>query len=109
MLLRFDTFQIKQLSSMIFLLAVNQEYETDAEKEYVIIGNSVLMKCKIPSFVADFVSVESWKDNFDNEYFSGMSMCSCMQTTLSFKQYYTSSTFLYRSHEDKISTNIYFI
>ena len=58
---------------MIFLLAVNQEYETDAEKEYVIIGNSVLMKCKIPSFVADFVSVESWKDNFDNEYFSGMS------------------------------------
>ena len=58
---------------IFFLLAVNQEYETDAEKEYVIIGNSVLMKCKIPSFVADFVSVESWKDNYDNEYFSGMS------------------------------------
>ena len=58
---------------VIFLLAVNQEYETDAEKEYVIIGNSVLMKCKIPSFVADFVSVESWRDNKNNEYFSGMS------------------------------------
>ena len=58
---------------MIFLLAVNQEFATEALNEYVIIGNSVLMKCKIPSFVADFVSVESWKDNFDNEYFSGMS------------------------------------
>ena len=56
-----------------FILAVNQEYETDAEKEYVIIGNSALLKCKIPSFVADFVAVESWKDNNDNEYFSGMS------------------------------------
>ena len=64
---------IEQLSCIIFLLAVNQEFATEALNEYVIIGNSVLMKCKIPSFVADFVLVESWKDNFDNEYFSGMS------------------------------------
>ena len=55
------------------ILAVNQEYETNAEQEYAIIGNSALLKCKIPSFVADFVAVESWKDNKDNEYFSGMS------------------------------------
>ena len=55
------------------ILAVNQEYETNAEKEYAIIGNSALLKCKIPSFVADFVAVESWKDNENNEYFSGIS------------------------------------
>ena len=46
---------------------ITQEYETNAEREYVIIGNTALMKCEIPSFVADFVSVESWKDNKNNE------------------------------------------
>ncbi|XP_069678028.1 cell adhesion molecule Dscam1 isoform X19 [Periplaneta americana] len=39
---------------------VAQYYVTEAENEYVIRGNSAVMKCKIPSFVADFVSVESW-------------------------------------------------
>lgn len=39
---------------------VAQFYVTEAENEYVIRGNSAVMKCKIPSFVADFVSVESW-------------------------------------------------
>ena len=39
----------------------------------MIVGNSALMKCEIPSFVADFVSVESWKDNENNEYFSNLS------------------------------------
>lgn len=33
---------------------------TEAENEYVIKGNSAVMKCKIPSFVADFVQVEAW-------------------------------------------------
>lgn len=33
---------------------------TEAENEYVIKGNSAIMKCKIPSFVADFVYVEAW-------------------------------------------------
>lgn len=39
---------------------VSQFYITEAENEYVIKGNSAVMKCKIPSFVADFVSVEAW-------------------------------------------------
>ncbi|KAG8223600.1 hypothetical protein J437_LFUL004123, partial [Ladona fulva] len=39
---------------------VSQYYITEAENEYVIRGNSAVMKCKIPSFVADFVQVESW-------------------------------------------------
>ena len=41
-------------------LVVDQEYETDVNKEYVIRGNSALMRCQWPSFVADFLSVESW-------------------------------------------------
>jgi len=37
-----------------------QNYITEAENEYVIRGNTAIMKCKIPSFVADFVSVDAW-------------------------------------------------
>lgn len=48
---------------------VTQDYETNAEREYVIVGNAALVKCEIPSFVTDFVSVESWTDNNNNEYF----------------------------------------
>lgn len=39
---------------------VSQAYVTEAENEYVIRGNSAVMKCKIPSFVADFVTIDAW-------------------------------------------------
>lgn len=39
---------------------MSQFYITEAENEYVIKGNSAIVKCKIPSFVTDFVSIESW-------------------------------------------------
>ena len=42
---------------------IQQSYKSGPEEEYVILGNDALMKCKIPSFVADFVSVVSWVDN----------------------------------------------
>ena len=32
----------------------------------MIDGNDVLLKCKIPSFVADFVSVVDWEDDKQN-------------------------------------------
>ena len=48
-----------------------QDYESDADKEYVIKGNSAIMKCEIPSFVADFVSVQSWIDSEGKSYFPG--------------------------------------
>ena len=35
----------------------------------MIVGNSALIKCEIPSFVADFVSVVSWVENNGLEYF----------------------------------------
>lgn len=43
-----------------WLAVVTQFYITEAENEYVIKGNAAVMKCKIPSFVADFVYVEAW-------------------------------------------------
>lgn len=45
-----------------------QSYITEAENEYVIRGNSAIVKCKIPSFVADFVSVDAWISDSDITY-----------------------------------------
>ncbi|XP_026825569.1 Down syndrome cell adhesion molecule-like protein Dscam2 isoform X13 [Ooceraea biroi] len=39
---------------------VSQFYVTEAENEYVIRANSAIMKCKIPSFVSEFVHVDQW-------------------------------------------------
>lgn len=32
-------------------------------------GNDAFVKCKIPSFVADFVTVVSWQDNEDSQFY----------------------------------------
>lgn len=49
---------------------VAQTYDTDVNKEYVITGNSILMKCQVPSFVADFVQVVSWHTE-DEDFLPG--------------------------------------
>lgn len=46
---------------------VAQFYITEAENEYVIKGNSAIVKCKIPSFVTDFVFIEAWVDEEGSE------------------------------------------
>ena len=43
--------------------AVNQEYVVDIFRATVINGNDALLKCDIPSFVADFVQVSGWIDS----------------------------------------------
>ncbi|KAJ6647605.1 Down syndrome cell adhesion molecule-like protein Dscam2, partial [Pseudolycoriella hygida] len=35
--------------------------------EYVIKGNSAILKCSLPSFISDFLKVESWVDEAGNE------------------------------------------
>ncbi|MPC33064.1 hypothetical protein E2C01_026403 [Portunus trituberculatus] len=39
---------------------VAQPYETRVSDEFVIRGNAAILKCSIPSFVADFVTVQAW-------------------------------------------------
>jgi len=51
-----------------YILVVAQHYESEPENEYVIRGNNVVLKCKIPSFVADFLHVVSWFDSDGNEF-----------------------------------------
>jgi hypothetical protein len=53
----------------VSITVIRQTYTSGPEEEYVIVGNDALMKCKIPSFVSDFVSVVSWVDSEVNEYY----------------------------------------
>lgn len=50
---------------------VVQTYEVEADNEYVIRGNSAIMKCEVPSFVSDFVVVENWQDSNGRTYLPG--------------------------------------
>lgn len=50
---------------------VSQAYDIDASKEYVIKGNSVIVKCQFPSFVADFLRVVSWETDKGDIYYPG--------------------------------------
>lgn len=55
------------LTSISFLSVINQHYQPEILTEYVIRGNSGILKCSIPSFVSDFVRVESWIDEEGTE------------------------------------------
>ncbi|XP_031640131.1 Down syndrome cell adhesion molecule-like protein Dscam2 isoform X20 [Contarinia nasturtii] len=48
---------------------VSQFYDTDVNKAYVIRGNAAILKCEIPSFVADFVEVISWHTDQDETFY----------------------------------------
>ena len=39
---------------------MSQIYETRVSDEFVMVGNDVLVKCLLPSFVSDNVIVEGW-------------------------------------------------
>ena len=55
-------------SNNFVIPVVSQRYDTHGDQEYVIRGNSAVLKCKIPSFVADFLDIISWQDNVGNTY-----------------------------------------
>lgn len=48
---------------------VSQVYDTDVNKEYVIRGNAAVLKCQVPSFVADFVTVVSWHTDQAEDFY----------------------------------------
>ena len=60
----FKIFWYLQSFKLFFPISVAiQAYIVEVFNEQVIFGNDVLLKCNIPSFQADFVSVESWVDS----------------------------------------------
>ncbi|XP_063893575.1 cell adhesion molecule Dscam1 isoform X42 [Helicoverpa armigera] len=52
---------------------VSQPFEAEADNEYVIRGNTAIMKCEVPSFVSDFVYVEMWMDSEGGTYYPNSS------------------------------------
>ena len=50
-----------------------QKYKTGASEEYIISGNDALMKCYIPSFMSDFVTVTSWVSSEGVQIYAGTS------------------------------------
>ena len=50
---------------------VIQPYDTDVNKEYTIRGNAAILKCQIPSYVADFLSVISWHTDKGDDFVAG--------------------------------------
>ena len=44
----------------------NQHFEVDIFRENVMVGNDAIFKCSVPSFVTDFVTVDSWVDSEGN-------------------------------------------
>lgn len=47
---------------------VSQFYESQVYDEYVIKGNSAVLKCNIPSFVSDHVEIIEWIDSNGGQY-----------------------------------------
>lgn len=41
-------------------IVVTQPYNPEILTEYVIRGNSAILKCSIPSYIAEFITVEAW-------------------------------------------------
>ena len=48
------------------MIVTSQRYEIDILRESVIVGNDAIFKCSIPSFVSDFVFVDTWVDSEAN-------------------------------------------
>lgn len=56
------------LPVLLIFVVVTQYYEAEVVSEYVIRGNAAILKCTIPSFVAEFVSVASWEGSDGSSY-----------------------------------------
>lgn len=51
-----------------WISVVIQQYEAEVNNQYVIRGNSAIMKCEIPSYVSDFIMVDMWVDSDGGSY-----------------------------------------
>ena len=58
----------KQSPIRSVISVVSQTYQTQLLDEYVIVGNDALLRCTIPSYVSDFVSVVGWVDDGGGSY-----------------------------------------
>ena len=58
---------MKYFGVVFFAAVITIDYEVDVFKETVIRGNDAILKCQIPSFISDLVTVDSWVDSRGND------------------------------------------
>lgn len=63
---------MKQFFPFSSISVVTQDYLVETLNSQIIVGNAALVKCEIPSFVSDFVKVESWMDEVGQDFFIGI-------------------------------------
>ena len=54
--------------SLTFLLVAAQSYHVTVPDDSVIVGNDVVIRCNIPSFDMDFLSVTAWVTSEGSEF-----------------------------------------
>ena len=65
-----------------------QEFNINVPREtYAITGNDAIIKCEVPSFVTDLVSVIGWTDGSEVENIQGEILSGNNQTLLLLLQY----------------------
>ena len=52
----------------IYVLVARQPYHVTVPDDSVIVGNDVVIRCNIPSFVTDFLSVIAWVNSEGSEF-----------------------------------------
>ena len=52
----------------LLFLVVTQAYIIEVHNEHVVLGNDVLINCKIPSLVSDQLEIVAWVDSQGEEY-----------------------------------------
>lgn len=58
--IEFSIYFFMGASRSVSCTVVQQFYQTRVIDEFVLRGNAAVLKCNLPSFVADFVYVEAW-------------------------------------------------
>ena len=54
----------QHLLNVSLIAVINQKYQVQVHDEYVISGNTAVLKCQVPSYVSDFVVITAWiQDN----------------------------------------------
>lgn len=53
-----------------YFSVVSQYYEAQVYDMFVIRGNTAIFKCSVPSFVSDYVYVDSWEATNGETYFT---------------------------------------
>lgn len=60
-----------QCMNIIYIFSVvSQYYEAQVYDMFVIRGNTAIFKCSVPSFMSDYVYVESWEATNGEKYFT---------------------------------------